>query len=358
MKRLIIIVFGACLTAVVLAQTQNMPPVSEIKQKAEAGDAMAQGQYAQMLQFGHGVEKNEAEALTWYQKSAEAGNHYAQANMGVFCQTGGCGMEKDLAKAAEWYQKAAKQGNAYAQFYLSYLYEDGKGVDKDIKKAIELLEQAAKGGLAKAQIAYALRLQEGNGVDMNLDEALKWAERAAAGGEENAVELVPLWKKSKAIWDKTPKSLLGVEFGSDITKWSKSGYPVKTTHDGMSLKVWTTAPKRFRKFEGNFDIFASLDTKKIYKFCWNSESFADGTSSQAVDDEASDSCKVIAKKFGVECRKNGYAFEVQIGWVKVSIKKFLDHHLEMTVVHEQYEALAKKEYEAKKAAQGDGSDAL
>ena len=197
MKKLLIIATVACLATVIFAQSQKMPSASEIKQKAEAGDAMAQAQYASMLQFGQGVEKNEAEALKWYQKSAEAGNAYAQANMGVFCQTGGGGMAKDIAKAAEWFEKAAKQGNTHAQFYLARLYENGNGVEKDIKKAVELYGKSAKGGMPMAQFVYALKLSRGEGVDRNVDEALKWAEKAVVAGEGRASELVELLKELK-----------------------------------------------------------------------------------------------------------------------------------------------------------------
>ena len=134
MKNLKTAVMAACLVAGMFTNAQNVPPVDSIKQKAESGDAMAQAQYASMLQFGQGVEKNETEALKWYQKAAEAGNAYAQASMGVFCQTGHCGVTKDFAKAAEWYRKAAEQGDANAQFYLAGLYANGNGVEKNMKK--------------------------------------------------------------------------------------------------------------------------------------------------------------------------------------------------------------------------------
>ena len=198
MNKIMIALCAVCLAVVAFAQEQKVPSVDETKQKAEAGNAMAQVQYAQMLQLGKGIEKNEAEALKWYHKSAEAGNHFAQANMGLFCQTGSCGMTKDLAKAAEWYGKAAKQGNSYAQYYLALLYENGSGVKKDIKKAAELYGEAANGGMSSAQVRYAICLTRGDGVDRNIDEALKWAEKAAAAGDGSAVKIVELLKEWKA----------------------------------------------------------------------------------------------------------------------------------------------------------------
>ena len=361
MKKLLMIAAMACFATVVFAQGQNMPNVSEIKQKAEAGDVTAQAQYAHILYFGQGAEKNEKEAVKWYQKAADGGNDYAQANMGVFCQTGNCGITKDLAKAVEWYDKAAKQGNAYAQYYLACLYSDGNGVEKNVKKAVELYEKAANGGMPIAQYIYAMILGQGKDVDRNVDEALKWAEKAAAAGEGRAAKLISTLKNMKEMDNKTPKSLLGVVFGDDIYKW-KSKYTygkVETTKDGTSLIIESTPPKKFRKFlpDGRFQLYGTLDSKKIYKFLWNSEHFPDGTSDEMADEEVLATCSVIAKKFGSECKKNGKAFEVKVGWLTVNIEAHYGY-MTMTVVHSAYEDMAKEECEARKTAQGDGSDAL
>jgi len=285
--------------------------------------------------------------------------------MGVFCQKGSCGVTKDLAKAAEWYDKAAKQGNAYAQFYLANLYEGGKGVEKDIKKAVELFSKAANGGLPQAQTKYAMKLAQGEGVDMDIAEALKWAKKAAAAGDEDASKVVTVLNdvlnKMQVEKDDTPKSLLGVEFGGDISKWKPKfrSDKVETTKDGTSLIISSIPPKKFRKFlpDGRFQLYGALDSKKIYKFLWDSERFPDGTSEQMADDEVLATCNVIAKKFGSECKRKGKAFEVQAGKLNVSIEAHYGY-MTMIVVHKAYEEMAKAEYEAKKAAEGDGSDAL
>lgn len=357
--KLMTIVVAASL-AVVTSQAQEAPSVDSIKQKAEAGDAMAQAQYAQMLQRGQGVEKNEAEALKWYKKSADAGNHYAQANMGVFCEAGSCGMTKDIKKAAEWYRKAAEQGNAYAQFYLAELYGSGNGVEKDMKKSTELLGKAAQGGMAKAQVAYALRLYFGDGIDMDIDEALNWAEKAAAGGDDNAVKAVPMMRQAKAMWDKTPKSILGVEFGTEIETWKeKSNYGIEKSQDGMSSRIIAKPSRTFRKFSPVKSLYISgtITSHKVYKFYWPSEQFNDNATQKDMEEEAEKTCEVIAKKFGGEFKKVEGAYEVTIGWLKVVIKTgLLD--MNMTVTNIMLEDLAKKEYKALKAAEGDGSDAL
>ena len=362
----------ACFMAVACAQSQSVPSAGEIRQKAEAGDDMAQTQYAQMLQTGQGVEKNEAEALKWYRKSAEAGNAYAQANMGVFCQTGGCGMKRDLAKAAEWYGKAAAQGNAYAQFYLSCLYEDGNGVEKDAAKALELLACAAKGGMPNAQVKYALCLAQGSGVERNLEEAITWAEKAAAAGNPDAKKMVATFKALKEMDDKTPKSLLGIEFGKTVEDVAHINKASRTT-DGGSVDAYVTPKKAFRKYtgksyNGRIQIWGAITSHRIFRFKWESDDFSKETPEDEAVAEFNKTCEVIAKKFGSEFRE--VPIKESDKWTiwdrkavatfgNLKVEMFLScRKMTMTVTNGILEYQAKQEVEKLKEAEGDGSDAL
>ncbi|MBQ3341859.1 MAG: sel1 repeat family protein [Kiritimatiellae bacterium] len=372
MKTTTIVVAVASLMTVAFVRAQAASTVEGIKQKAESGDAMAQAQYAQMLQSGQGVDKNEAEALKWYQKAAEAGNSYAQANMGVFCQAGSCGMTKDLAKAAEWYEKAAKQGNAYAQCYLARLYENGNGVDKNIKKAAELYGKAAKGGMPTAQFVYALKLSQGEGVDRNVDEALKWAEKAVAAGEGNASKLVDMLKKIKKTEDETPKSLLGIEFGKTVEEVANID-KASRMQDGGAVEGYVDPKKPFRKFTGKnafgrINLFGSITTHRVFRFKWESEDFSKETQEEEAVSEFKKTCDVIAKKFGGKFHdviiKDSDKFTIwdrkafaSFGFLKVEM--FLEaRKMTMTVTNTMLESQAKEEVEALRAAEGDGSDVL
>lgn len=348
--------------AIVLAGSAfaQEPDVNKIKTDAESGNAVAQAQYAQMLQTGNGVEKNEAEAAKWYQKAADAGNDYAQVNLGVFYQTGGCGMQKDIVKAVEWYEKASAQGNAYAQYYLARLYENGVGVKKDMKKAVELYGKAANGGMANAMFTYALKLGLGDGVDANVEEALKWAEKAVTSGEKRAPKLVSSLKEMKAFLDKTPKSLLGVEFGVKIEEWkARSNYNVEKSDDGMSTRIIAKPSKTFRRFSPSNSLYISgtITSHKVYKFYWPSETFEGDSAQEDMKKEAVKACEVIAKKFGGEFKQNDGSYEVTVGYLKVVIKTGL-YDMNMTVTNTLLEDLAQREYKALKEAEGDGSDAL
>lgn len=62
---------------------------------------------------------------------AAAGDPEAQFSLGKNYEAGRSGLKQDYAIAAGWYQKSADQGNAYAQASLGILYHSGKGLPHD-----------------------------------------------------------------------------------------------------------------------------------------------------------------------------------------------------------------------------------
>ena len=76
---------------------------------------------------GAGVPQDDAEAVRWYQQTAEQGDAKAQCNLGVMCAFGR-GVPPDDAKAVRWYQQAAEQGDAKAQCNLGIMHSVGAGV--------------------------------------------------------------------------------------------------------------------------------------------------------------------------------------------------------------------------------------
>src|SRR4051812_38038539 len=101
--------------------------ISELKAKAQAGDAVAQLAVAKAYDFGKGVTANRFEAADWYLKAAQAGNAEAQNAIGVMYRTGDGG-RKDPEEAAKWHRLAAKQGQADAMFNLGTAFYNGDGV--------------------------------------------------------------------------------------------------------------------------------------------------------------------------------------------------------------------------------------
>src|SRR3984885_15894469 len=62
---------------------------------------------------------------------AAAGDPEAQFSLGKNYEAGRSGLKKDYAEAASWYRKSADQGNVYAQASLGILYHSGKGLPHD-----------------------------------------------------------------------------------------------------------------------------------------------------------------------------------------------------------------------------------
>lgn len=62
---------------------------------------------------------------------AAAGDPDAQFTLGKNYEAGRGGLKVDYKEAARWYEKSAEQGNIYAQASLGILYRAGKGVARD-----------------------------------------------------------------------------------------------------------------------------------------------------------------------------------------------------------------------------------
>jgi uncharacterized protein len=83
-----------------------------------------------------------ASSLRIWMAAAQAGDADAQTNVAEIYERG-LGVAPDYEAAAMWYQKAADQGNARALFNLGTLYEQGQGVPMDRLKALNLYRLAA-----------------------------------------------------------------------------------------------------------------------------------------------------------------------------------------------------------------------
>ncbi len=71
-------------------------------------------QLASAYEHGRGVPKDQAAALDWYTRGANAGHAEAQFALGEAYEKGRFGVAKDKAQALEWYKKAAAQGHKAA----------------------------------------------------------------------------------------------------------------------------------------------------------------------------------------------------------------------------------------------------
>jgi TPR repeat protein len=118
-------------------------------QAAQQGHVKGQLQVGWHYEFGVGVARNDAEAATWYEKSALAGNAIAMKNIGQMYEDGR-GVRQDWFKAAAWYRKSAAAGERSGEFALARAYRFGIGVHQSRAEAIRWYTIAAEHGEAEA----------------------------------------------------------------------------------------------------------------------------------------------------------------------------------------------------------------
>ncbi len=153
---------------------------------ADQGSALAQNSLGWCYEYGIGVIKDEKLAVTYYQKAADQGQPHAQNNLGR-CYQNGIGVVKDEKQAVIYYQKAADQGHATAQNWLGWFYEKGIGIAKDEKEAIKYYQKAADQGEAYAQYNLGRCYQNGIGMVKDEKQAFVYYRRAAEQGNASAL---------------------------------------------------------------------------------------------------------------------------------------------------------------------------
>ena len=151
----------------------------ELKAQAENGDALSQFQIGLRFSMGHGVPKDEVEAVRWYSKAARQNNADAQFMLGLSFHKG-IGVKADPSEAVKWYRRAVEQGHQLAMTNLGLCLQLGLGTEKNATEAAQLFRKAAVAGVAEAQFCLAAAYHKGEGVDRNVIEAYAWLTLAAA----------------------------------------------------------------------------------------------------------------------------------------------------------------------------------
>ena len=93
-----------------------------------------------------GHPKDQAEAIKWYRKAAEAGNSTSMNSLAIaYCE--GKGVPKNYSEACKWFEKAAENGNPLGYYNLALRYLHGEGVPQSDARAESLLRKAAAAGV-------------------------------------------------------------------------------------------------------------------------------------------------------------------------------------------------------------------
>lgn len=116
--------------------------ISELKNKAEQGNAEAQYSLGVCYRCGDGVEKNLEEAIKWYRKAAEQGYARAQHNLGI-CYYNGDGVIQNNVKALAWASAEYANGDNEATKAMRVIKQ--KMTSTQIEQALKLAENYANG---------------------------------------------------------------------------------------------------------------------------------------------------------------------------------------------------------------------
>src|SRR5579859_2270234 len=99
---------------------------------AQSGDKVAQYNAGYNYENGKdGFEKDDKQAVYWFQKSATQGDAAAENHLGHMYASGRGGLTQDFEQAAAWYKRSADQDDPFSQYSLGLAYDAGRGVTKD-----------------------------------------------------------------------------------------------------------------------------------------------------------------------------------------------------------------------------------
>ena len=186
-----------------IATYENMSE-SELRQKAETGDAEAmprlgsiiynthkgteckealelaqksadmncpRGKYmlGYLYKIGYCVPKNQQKAFDLIKEAADENDPIAQYNMGIY-HLNGLAVKKDTTEALKYIEKSAIQGLHFAQYKLAFLYYyGGNTIKRDVSKGIEWLTLASNQGMPEAQYELSKIFYHGEGDEIAPD---------------------------------------------------------------------------------------------------------------------------------------------------------------------------------------------
>lgn len=156
--------------------------VNLLKEAAELGNPYAQNDYAQIVNTGDLVYRDQNEAFEWFRKAAESGIDEAQFYMGLAFYEGTF-RKKNYKEALKWFRVSAEKGYPDAQYYIGRCYYNGEGVFKDYGFATRWFTLASEKGSAVARIALADVLMDLNNPERDYKRGFKLYKLASEAGE-------------------------------------------------------------------------------------------------------------------------------------------------------------------------------
>lgn len=177
----------AWLGAVLLDRGRTAEGIQALQRAANSGSA--EGAHRLGLVFAEGIggtPRDDAKALSLFERAAALGHHRAQINAGTLYFRGQ-GTPRDLIRARAWLEKAAAQEDPYALYALGRAMDDSAGQAlADPVRSADLYRRAAQLGHPIAALRYGLALNDGTGVRKNPVLAQQWLTYADKWGVPEA----------------------------------------------------------------------------------------------------------------------------------------------------------------------------
>jgi len=169
---------------------------------ADKGNPEAQAWLGSLYANGDGVDVDDVNALSWYEKAAEQGYPMAQANVGAMYYMGQ-GTEINIDKAIHWLSAAADNDDVNGLFNLAVLYTKGKGVDENLEYAAKSYQKAAEQGHYPSQSRLGYMYAHGQGVKKDRVQAYLWLSLASQHGIGTALNALESVVKNMSAEEKS-----------------------------------------------------------------------------------------------------------------------------------------------------------
>jgi len=175
-------------TSLMTLTTLSADELTQLQSKAASGYAQSQISLAIRLRDGRGITKNDAEAMEWAHKAADAGNAEALDFVG-FVYLRGAVVERGPEIAIAYF-KAAADESPQAAFNLGQCYFGAQGTEQDCAKGLEWWKKAAAKGHGRAAANAAMAYRSGEGVECDAAQARQLAGRAAELNDPSGLVLL------------------------------------------------------------------------------------------------------------------------------------------------------------------------
>jgi uncharacterized protein len=155
---------------------------------AQAGDADAQFELAELAYSGRGLSKNQEFALELLRLASQQGHPKAALQLGVAYWTGRprVNLDRNTDEAIRLYKIAAMAGLAGAQANLGRIYEGGEGTKLDHASSVYWYTLASAQSHVSAQANLGIKFVRGEGTVRDVAKGLGLLQQASEKGHNLA----------------------------------------------------------------------------------------------------------------------------------------------------------------------------